>query len=100
MPCTDGIIVLDVLRSSFKLRVVNVCLLCYLLGEGLQADELHFETNSGTLTVKYTKDGLFHLSVPSLPPTDPLPGTPEEMGEILEARMSSINSSGSQTGLF
>ncbi|BDA49247.1 Phenazine biosynthesis-like domain-containing protein 1 [Coccomyxa sp. Obi] len=55
-----------------------------LQGEGLQADELHFETRSGTLTVKRTKDGLFHLSVPSLPPIDPEPGTPEEMCEILE----------------
>lgn len=58
-------------------------------GEGLKSDELHFETRSGTLTVKHTKDGLFHLSVPSFPPTDPQPGTREDMCDILEARPSS-----------
>ncbi|CAL8464123.1 g3658 [Coccomyxa elongata] len=84
-------------KGSFKLRwftptvEVDLCghatiaaAAALLQGEGLQADELYFETRSGTLTVKHTKDGLFHISVPSLPPTDSLPGTPEEMDEVLE----------------
>lgn len=62
---------------------------CHNTGEGLQADELQFETKSGILTVKRSEDGLYHLSVPSLPPTDVLPGTSNNRSAILEARCSS-----------
>jgi hypothetical protein len=62
---------------------------CHNTGEGLQADELQFETKSGILTVKRSEDGLYHLSVPSLPPTDVLPGISNNRSAILEARCSS-----------
>ena len=57
-----------------------------LPGEGLQVEELQFETRSGILTVKRSEDGLYHLSVPSLPPTDTLPGTSDQRAAMLEAR--------------
>ena len=83
-----------------QLCLANRAVVCCLAGEGLLVDELNFETRSGTLTVKHTEDGLFHLSVPSLPPIDLNPGTPDEMGEIMEARPSSAQFCRSQRDLF
>ncbi|EIE24803.1 Diaminopimelate epimerase-like protein [Coccomyxa subellipsoidea C-169] len=54
-------------------------------GEGLQADVLQFETRSGTLTVRHREDGQYHLSVPSYPPADDFPGSPEHRIAILQA---------------
>lgn len=74
--------------TSLAPTLAQFCLLThaqFCLGEGVECDELRFQTvHSGALVVTRSSDGLYHLSVPLLPPETPSASSAQPCNAICE----------------
>ena len=74
--------------TSLAPTLAQFCLLIhaqFCLGEGVECDEFRFQTvHSGALVVTRSSDGLYHLSVPLLPPETPSASSAQPCNAICE----------------